>query len=428
MRIIKKNSILIFLPILTICLFFGFSKNSKAAITFGSEQVFKTTLVNYTDISSATINLSYVVYNDNSGNGYAQVCFTTGACQDEKSFGNASTIPAIQMQVVALTNEYFVVVYRNTTTGYGVALVGYRDKSGITFGTPVNFNGASTQLPHVDKLSSNKFVVTYEHSDGDGYARIGTTSGTTVSFPSAAVSYRNPSFQANQNVVATLIDDSKFVVAWEDTPGNDGYARIGTVSGTTPSFSGGETDYRFESGAAQYMSIDRLYDDKFVVAYKNTNGYAIIGDVSGSAITYGSSYEFNNANTDYTDVAAFDEYTFNVAYRDNGNSGYGTSITGYVTNDVISYGAETVYNSGSSLYNSITYRMGSSQKFKVAYRDIGNSNYGTLILGEEDAPGGPTVPEFPSWVIKILISSFGFTVVIFIGIYIKKKIIGSKKN
>lgn len=422
MKKLKKFSGLVVVFIFALSLLS--SSPASATTTFGSEQVFKTTLVNYTDISSATSGLSYVVYNDNSGVGYAQVCFSNNTCKYEASFGGGEPIYAIQMQVAALTDDTFVVVFRNTSNGNGYAVAGSYAKEEITFGNLVRFNSASTQFPHVDKLSSTKFVVTYENSDGGGYARIGSVSGTTVSFPSLAVKYA--SSEANQNVVATLVDDSKFVVAWEDATGNNGYAKIGSVSGTTPSFSG--SDYQFESGVAQYMSIDKLYDDKFVVAYKNTNGYAIIGDVSGSAITYGSSYEFNNANTDYIDVAAFDEYTFNVVYRDNGNSGYGTSITGYVTNNVISYGAETVYNSGGSLYNSITYVLGTSQDFQVVYRDTGNSSYGTLIRGNEDAPGGPTVPEFPSWLIKILIGSFGFTVVLFVGIFIKKKIIDQRKN
>ena len=50
------------------------------------------------------------------------------------------------------------------------------------------------------------------------------------------------------------------------------------------------------------------------------HGTAVVGDVSGTTITYGSEYVFNAAGTGSVSGAAFSPTQFVVAYRDNGNS------------------------------------------------------------------------------------------------------------
>ena len=59
----------------------------------------------------------------------------------------------------------------------------------------------------------------------------------------------------------------------------------------------------------------------------------------------------------------------------------------------------------------------------MAYRDFGNGRYGTLIAGQEDAPGGPAIPEFSSVAVKLFSGLAGAMLVIYFGIYLKKKII-----
>jgi len=80
-----------------------------------------------------------------------------------------------------------------------------------------------------------------------------------------------------------------------------------------------------------------------VVAYTddgNSNyGTAVIGDVSGTTITYGSEYVFNAASTGYNSAAALSSDKFVVAYRDSGNSLYGTAVIGDVSGTTITYGS-----------------------------------------------------------------------------------------
>ncbi|MCP4603199.1 MAG: hypothetical protein GY847_22240, partial [Proteobacteria bacterium] len=77
----------------------------------------------------------------------------------------------------------------------------------------------------------------------------------------------------------------------------------------------------------EYISAATLSSTKFVVTYADY-GTAVIGDVSGTTITYGSEYVFNAAITSSTSVAALSSTKFVVSYQDEGNSGYGTAIIG----------------------------------------------------------------------------------------------------
>jgi len=69
-----------------------------------------------------------------------------------------------------------------------------------------------------------------------------------------------------------------------------------------------------------------------------------------------------------------------VAYRDVGNSNYGTGVVGTVSGSTISYGSEYVFNSGGTRNNSAA--AFASTHFVVVYRDVGASSYGTAVIGD----------------------------------------------
>ena len=82
--------------------------------------------------------------------------------------------------------------------------------------------------------------------------------------------------------------------------------------------------------------ITAVYDanaQKSVVAYQAGNdahGYALVGTVSGTSISFGSQTEFENAVVSDIGIS-FDSSANKVLfYRDHGNSGYGTAIVGTV--------------------------------------------------------------------------------------------------
>ena len=87
-----------------------------------------------------------------------------------------------------------------------------------------------------------------------------------------------------------------------------------------------------EDGRIQWVSAAALSSTKFVVSYQDMGnswyGTAIIGEVTGTTITYSSEYVFNFASTQDISTVALSSTEFVVAYKDYANSDYGTAIIG----------------------------------------------------------------------------------------------------
>ena len=209
-----------------------------------------------------------------------------------------------------------------------------------------------------------------------------TDNSNPMSFPSAAVVFES----ANSFYISTIYDstNNKIVIAYLDV-GNSSYgtAIVGTVSGTSISFG---TAVVFESANSNYIST--IYDstnNKIVIAYRdvgNSNyGTAIVGTVSGTSISFGTAVVFESANSDYASTT-YDSANNKVviAYRDNINSSYGTAVVGTVSGTSMSFGTAVVFESATSTYISTTYDS-TNNRVVIAYIDNGNSSYGTAIVG-----------------------------------------------
>ena len=286
-------------------------------------------------------------------------------------------------------NKFVVVCRDGGNSGYGTAIVGTVNGTVLSFGSEVVFNSGDTRYISVsfDPNTANKFVIAYQDGGNSNYggAIVGTISGTTLSFGSEVVF--NSSNTYHTFVAFDPNNAGKFVVAYKDV-GNtgNGEAIVGTVSGTAITYG---SAYAFNSGFTGDISaaFDPNNAGKFVVAYVdygNSNyGTAIVGTVSGTTISFGSEVVFNSATTTYTS-ASFDPNTagkFVVTYQDSGNSSYGTAIVGTVSGTTISFGSEAVFNSSPTYYISVSFDPNTANKFVVTYKDGGNSNYGTVIVG-----------------------------------------------
>ena len=288
----------------------------------------------------------------------------------------------------ALSNGDRVVLQSDGTVKV-VGIFSTQINENIPAGSEYVFHAAQTNEPAIgfDPNNSNKFVIVYIDQDNSYYgtAVVGTITGTTISFGSDYI------FSSTYSEYTSIVFDpntaGKFVITYMG-PSNYGTAVIGTVSGTTISFGSAAV---FNSGTTEYigMSIDPNNSDKFVVVYRdggNSNyGTAVIGTVSGTTISFGSEYVFNSATIwVYDKSVAFDPNTagkFVIVYRDDGNSNYGTSIVGTVSGTTITYGSEYVFNSATITYGELDFDPNTAGKFVVTYKDSGNSNYGTGIIG-----------------------------------------------
>ena len=256
-------------------------------------------------------------------------------------------------------------------------------------GTATVFEGSeSTYVSATFDSNSNKVVIAYRDQVNSGAATavVGTVSGSTISFGTVVVfdgsmSFSSCAFDSNSN---------KVVISYTDG-GNSNYgtAIVGTVSGTGISFG---TAVVFESASTQYASA--TFDsnsNKVVIAYTdqgNSNyGTAIVGTVSGTNISFGSAAVFESASTLYI-TSTFDSNSNKVviAYRDAGNSNYGTAIVGTISGTNISFGSAVVYEAATSNHTTAIFDS-NSNKVVIAYQDNGNSNYGTAIVGTVSGTG-----------------------------------------
>lgn len=253
-----------------------------------------------------------------------------------------------------------------------------------TVGTAVDFGNNSDENAATFDSSNNKVVVFSRNGSSHPIARVGTVSGTSISFGTEVVV---------KSSVATILktnagfdtSNNKVIFAWDDA-GNSGYgtAVVGTVSGTSISFG---TPVVFNSGFTDFLSV--IFDsnaNKVVIAYEDQansqKGTAIVGTVSGTSISFGSETLFENAIVE--DISgAFDSSNNKVvlAYKDQGNSNRGTAVVGTVSGTSISFGTPVVFNTATTEETSTVFDT-NANKIVIAYRDGGSSNHGTAIVGE----------------------------------------------
>lgn len=251
-------------------------------------------------------------------------------------------------------------------------------------GSHVTFNtGDAEEISAAFDSSNNKVIVAYRDWDNSsqGTALVGTISGSSISFGSKSV------FETGTTTNTAIAFDSsnnKVVIAYTDG-GNSSYgtAVVGTVSGTSISFG---TPVVFESASTAFIAA--AFDssnNKVVISYRDGGnsgqGTAIVGTVSGTSISFGTPVVYEAADT-RENAITFDSSNNKVvlAYQDFGNSSHGTAIVGTVSGTSISFGTAVVFNAGSTDEISATFDT-TNNKAIICYRDVGNSEYGTAIVG-----------------------------------------------
>ncbi len=138
-------------------------------------------------------------------------------------------------------NDKIVAVYVKDSDKDGYAVVGSYSGTAITWGTPVKFYTGTTQdAPRIQyDTSSGKVLIIYNASSAYLYGIVGTVSGTSISFgtPTAMISnwgrYVRSTYDSNNGNV---------IIAYKNESGSGtGEAKIATISGTGVSFSSSAT-------------------------------------------------------------------------------------------------------------------------------------------------------------------------------------------
>jgi len=322
-------------------------------------------------------------------------------------YGNSSAATAILTKGAAdtvLTSDGTDISWVAPSPGGNVH--SFTASGAVASGKPVilNANGTVTQVAAVSESlgseavfssgvftnssscydsTNDKIVIVYSDGGNSDYgtAVVGTVSGTTLSFGTPVV------FETAETINTSASFDSasgKVIITYRDAGNsNHGTAIVGTVSGTSISFGAAVV---FESATTQYTSS--TFDsnsNKIVIAYRDTGnssyGTAIVGTVSGTSISFGTPVVFESAAT--VPNVTFDSSNNKVviAYQDGGNSNYGTAIVGTVSGTGISFGSAAVFESAGIGAELQVVFDSTANKVVVAYMDTGNSSHGTAAVG-----------------------------------------------
>jgi len=326
--------------------------------------------------------------------------------EPESVFNNAQTD---YIAVSSLSPTSFVIAYGDGGNFHGTAIVGTVSGGTLSWGPESVFNAAETFGIAVSSLSLTSFVVAYTDggNSGSGTAITGTVSGTTLSWGPESV------FNAasTDNIAVSRLSPTDFVIAYRDIGNSShGTAIVGTVSEGTLSWG---SESIFNAVITTFIAVSRLSATDFVIAYTDWGnslyGTAITGAISGTTLIWGSESVFNAAETNFIAVSSLSPTDFVIAYGDWGNSGYGTAIVGTVSGTTLSWRPASVFNAAATY--DIAVSSLSPTDFVVAYRDYGNSEYGTAIVG---AVSGTTLSWGPESVFNaattyyIAVSSLSF--------------------
>ena len=337
-----------------------------------------------------------IFYQDNDNNGYLTAVVVTHASDGGLTYTTPVVAHSVQAYYVAASYDVAqagktVVYWRDQADPYpGKALVATLSGTSLSFGSAVTFNSTQTNYM-VSSYDTNaeKHVVIYTDIQGSGRvsARVGTVSGTSISFGTEAV-VRN-----HNNTFASIVYDSnaqKHVCIWRDggdSRGNSGYANVGTISGTDISFG---SDVQFEAGAVSNgdRSLDIQFDstnNKVIIFYYdagNSNyGTAVVGTVSGTSISFGTPVVFEASNSPDYIRASFDTNVskFLVAYRHASDGSKGKFRIATISGTSVSFTDATTFNNGGQTQPYSVVFDPDIKRHIIPYHDTSNSNYGTAI-------------------------------------------------
>jgi hypothetical protein len=291
-----------------------------------------------------------------NSDGTVSVVASTGSAASSGSAATFSSTNPLEglTAVYDSSNSKVVVLYSDDgNSDYGTAIVGTVSGTSISFGSKVIFNSASTEkIGGTFDSNAGKVVAVYARS---GYsqcvARVGTVSGTSISFGSDSMFHSG----STSSPMFAVFDSSnnKVVISYQDNNNSQyGSAVIATVSGTSISQFSNTFVYESYESYPMPMCFDSV-NGKVVIPYQKggsfSDGYCVIATVaSGTSMSFGSPVGFSGTDDVSGGCAAYDPVNEKVviAWSDRGNGEAGTAVVGTVSGTSISFGGRVVFESG----------------------------------------------------------------------------------
>lgn len=234
-------------------------------------------------------------------------------------------------------------------TGYYTSFTGNQCRAGtvsastVTLGSAYEFdNSVLATSVEIVPLSSTTFAVVYGGNDLNLYAKIGTVSGTAISYGSRYTLSTSGVDNIAYLDVAPL-STSSFVVVYRDDDGAQYRTsmRVCTVSGTIIT-TGNRAELQYATNISK-VSVSPINSSSYIVGYADSNnsyyGTTMVCTVSGTAITTNTKYVFYSGSVSSNPVSiSANGASFLVAY------GKSNVVAGTVSGTVVSYGTPLGYN------------------------------------------------------------------------------------
>jgi len=154
------------------------------------------------------------------------------------------------------------------------------------------------------------------------------------------------------------------------------------------------TEYEFDA-SAKGIKVVKLSENKFVIAYiddaDSDTGKAVVGTISGTTISYGSLYEFNQ-EVFFTNMGLclIGTDKIAIAYTDDNDSDVGKTIVGTISGTVITFGTEATF-SGANDAEHISCSKLDTDKYLISYNSETNSDTAT---GNVASVSGTTITVY----------------------------------
>jgi hypothetical protein len=297
------------------------------------------------DVASGTHVIFYRDTGDSS-KGKAVVATPSGS---SLSFGTPVVVDSgtiIYPDIVyADSLEKVLVSHGAGTNNRGEVYVGTVSGTSISFGSAYAYADSAEQEGSLAwSTDDNVFVVVWDDPNTYGESRVGSVSGTTISYGTeVAFETSGGNGSGVSEIGIGYTTGSKVVVAYRDpasgTNQKDSYARVGTISGTSISW-GSRTLIKAGTNGSIWGTKDHkvCYDPisgKVLISYWNESNSdypeVIVGTISGTSISFGTSVVVSSNGTAAPIEMAYNAAAQKIVIYYNLNNQSSNSFTKLVT-------------------------------------------------------------------------------------------------
>lgn len=302
--------------------------------------------MNHNEISARAGNVSGTAIN--MGTVQAPAPTFTGTIRDIGVTRLSNTVAVIAATKVGTPITFWVITVSGNSVSFGSAQT-YGADSGRYFVA-------------LTPLTSTKFAVAYSKNFTPAmYVRIGTVSGSTISFGSEYLVSASTS-NTSSDLAITALNATTIVIAWEESTGSlkYKYLKAGTISGTVVTLGSAVAYWASTNGhSTVWNTLDTADSSTFILMHAiSGNGnrdYLNIGSVSGDTITLDGSGPYDNgeAQSDSCSVLYLSSGRA-IAYKADlgANQGYAYMISDLlpVTDYVRAFGASMGTDTADRVY------------------------------------------------------------------------------